>query len=91
MSTARARASFRDGLGLGLDASQTSRILREASQYSKGMIVYRQRFRAVKPKPGESSRELVARLDDLAAKWLKSCKTPEEVIVLEQFLNTLPD
>ena len=55
---------------------------------------YRQRFRAVKPKPGESSRELVARLDDLAAKWLKSCKTPEEVkdrIVLEQFLNTLPE
>ncbi len=50
---------------------------------------YRQRLRAVKRKPGESGCELVARLDDLATKWLKSCKSPEEVrdkIVLEQFL-----
>ena len=39
----------------------------------------RQRFRGVKRKPGESGRELVARLDDLSVKWLKSCKTLEEV------------
>ena len=55
---------------------------------------YRQKFRSLKRNPRESGRELVARLDDLAAKWLKSCKTPEEVrdrIILEQFLNTLPE
>ena len=55
---------------------------------------YRQRFRAGKRKPGESSREMVARLDDLAPRWLKSCKTPEEVrdkIILEQFLSTLQE
>ena len=53
---------------------------------------YRQRFRSLKRNPGESGRELVARMDDLAAKWLKSCKTLEEIrdrIILEQFLNTL--
>ena len=55
---------------------------------------YRQRFRALRQKTGESGQELVARLDDLAAKWLKSCKTPEEIrdkIILEQFLNILPE
>ena len=55
---------------------------------------YRQRFRGVKRKPGESGRELVARLDDLSAKWLKSCKTLEEIrdrITLEQFLGTLQE
>ena len=51
---------------------------------------YRQRFRVAKRKLGESNKEIVARLNDLASKWLKSCKSPEEVrdkIVLEQFLN----
>ena len=55
---------------------------------------YRQRFRTTRKKNGESSRELVARLDDLALKWLKSCKNPAEVrdrIVMEQFLNLQPE
>jgi len=55
---------------------------------------YRQQFRSLKRNTGESGRELVARLDDLAAKWLKSCKSQEEVrdrVVLEQFLSTLPE
>jgi len=47
---------------------------------------YRERFRVLKQKAGESGRELVVRLDDLAAKWLKSCKTPEEVRVLGHIL-----
>ena len=51
---------------------------------------YRQQFRTVKKKSGESGRELVARLDDLASKWLKSCEKPEDVqdrVVLEQFFG----
>lgn len=55
---------------------------------------YRQRFRTTKKKSGESSRELVARLDDLALKWLKSCKNLAEVrdrVVMEQFLNMQPE
>ena len=53
---------------------------------------YRQRFRAAKPRPGESHRELAARLKDLAGKWMKTCTSIEELrdlVVLEQLLNTL--
>ena len=42
----------------------------------------------------ESNRELAARLNDLATKWLKEKKSREEMvdqIVLEQFLKTLHD
>ena len=55
---------------------------------------YRQRFRSCKRSAGESSRELVARLDDLAMKWFKSCETMEEVIdrvILEQFLGMMQE
>ena len=55
---------------------------------------YRQLFRALKQNTGESDIELVAKLDDLAAKWLKSCKTLEDVrdrIILEQLLTSLPE
>ena len=55
---------------------------------------YRQWFRSGKRGKEESNRELVARLNDLATKWLKSKKSREEVvdqIILEQFLKTLPD
>ena len=55
---------------------------------------YRQRFRATRSKRGESNRELVARLDDLANKWLESCTSVDEVkdkVVLEQFLSTLTE
>ena len=73
------------------DASSYDR-LKEAilQRYDITEESYRQRFRLVKKKLGESSKELVARLDDLATKWLKSCTKPEEVrdkVVLEQFLN----
>ncbi len=40
---------------------------------------YRRRFRAAKLKPGESAKELAVRLEDLLSKWLKKCKTVEEV------------
>ena len=54
---------------------------------------YRQRFRALTPKSGETYREIKARLQDLAEKWLKACTTPEALmdqVILEQLLNTLP-
>ena len=52
---------------------------------------YRQRFRAGKRGREESNRELVARLNDLANKWMKEKGSREQVvdqIVLEQFLKT---
>ena len=55
---------------------------------------YRQRFRSAVPKPGETNRELRARLGDLAEKWMQKCKTMEEVrdlVVLEQLVNALPE
>ena len=55
---------------------------------------YRQRFRAPRLRPGESNRELEARLEDLASKWMKGCTSVEELkdmVILEQLVNTLPD
>ena len=55
---------------------------------------YRQRFRSGRRGKEEFNRELVALLEDLATKWLKSKQSRDEVvdmIVLEQFLETLPD
>ena len=55
---------------------------------------YRQHFRAAKPRAGESNREVAARLEDLAGKWMKTCTSIEELrdlMVLEQLLNTLPE
>jgi hypothetical protein len=64
----------------GTDATSYDK-LKEAilQRYDITEESYRQRFRLCKKKDGESSRELVARLDDLATKWLKTCKTTEEV------------
>ena len=54
---------------------------------------YRQRFRSATKKQGETNRELVARLVDLAEKWMQGCTSIAEVtdvVVLEQVTNTLP-
>ena len=40
-------------------------------QYDINQETYHQRFRAVKPKEGESPTEIVTRLTDMAPKWLK--------------------
>ena len=82
--------------GLSTEDASDYNKLKEAilQRYDITEESYRQRFRAIKRKSGESSKELVARLNDLALKWLKSCKSPEEVrdkIVLEQFLNMQSD
>ena len=55
---------------------------------------YRQRFRTLKPKEGESPQELMTRLRDLATRWTKESSSREallDLIVKEQFLTVLPD
>ena len=56
--------------------------------------MYHQRFLAAKAKEGESLTEIVMRLTDMAAKWLKECKTKAkmiDMIVMEQFITMLPE
>ena len=75
------------------DASDYDQLKSEILRYDKTEESYRQRFRAAKPRLGESNQELVARLEDLAGKWMKTCTSIEELrdlVVLEQLLNTLP-
>ncbi len=55
---------------------------------------YRQRFRSIVKRAGQTNRELVARLSDLAGKWTQGCTSLEELkdlVVLEQLVNTLPE
>eukprot|EP00731_Ephydatia_muelleri_P026771 Em0018g871a len=54
---------------------------------------YRRRFRGITRGSGETNRELSVKLMDLLRKWMKSCTSMEEIqelIGMEQFLNTLP-
>ena len=64
-------------------------------RYNINEETYRQRFRSATRKGDESYRELKARLQDMAKKWMKGCTTAEEVVdlmVTEQLVNTLaPD
>ena len=63
-------------------------------RYDINEETYRQRFRAAKAKEGESPTEIVTRLTDMAAKWLKECETRAKVIdmiVMEQFITMLPE
>ena len=56
--------------------------------------MYRQCFWSAKQRVGETPIELATRLQDLADKWLKECDSKEKVvnvIIKEQFLNTLPE
>ena len=55
---------------------------------------YRQRFRSAKAKEGGSPTEIVTRLMDMAAKWLKEHGTRVKVIdmvVMEQFITMLQE
>ena len=72
-------------------ASLKEAILR---RYNISEETYRRQFRATTLKKGETPRELVTRLTDLARKWSKDCSTTEELldlVVREQFLNSLPE
>ena len=63
-------------------------------RYNINEETYRKRFRALKFKHGQSPTELVTRLSDIAGKWLKDCKTVEDIkdaVVKEQLLSALPD
>ncbi len=64
-------------------------------RYKINEETYRQRFRTARRKDGEMQAELVICLTDTAKKWIKTCKTMEDqldLVVMEQFLNTLhPD
>ncbi len=54
---------------------------------------YRKQFRTARKADSETNRELKARLDNLAAKWLNECATAADVrdkVVMEQLIDTLP-
>lgn len=73
----------------------TYQLLKEAilRRYDISEETYRRRFRDAARKGEETVSELMVRITDLFQKWTKSCQTVEEVqnlIVMEQLLNTLP-
>ena len=54
---------------------------------------YRWRFRSAARNEGESNRELAVRMMDWQGKWLRECKSMEDIreaVGKEQFLNSLP-
>ena len=62
-------------------------------RYDINQESYRQRLRSIVRKEGESNRELTARLNDLASKWLQDCSSVDQVkdlIVMEQLVDMLP-
>eukprot|EP00731_Ephydatia_muelleri_P022383 Em0014g974a len=63
------------------------------ARYGINEDAYRVRFRGLVRREGETNRETATRLMDLLGKWMKEHQTAREiqqVIGLEQFLNTLP-
>jgi len=70
-------------------------MLKEAilQRYNISEEMHRQWFQAARREEGESYRELLARLKDMEQKWTKEYTSVEEIcelIVREQFLDTLP-
>ena len=62
-------------------------------RYDVNQETYRRRFRSARKEADESYGELAVRLTDLNDKWTKDCTTVAEIralVVLEQFLNSLP-
>ena len=63
-------------------------------RYDINEETYHQRFRSTRKISGETNRELVARLYDLASRWMLGRKTVEELkdlVILEQLLAILPE
>ena len=90
--TGRAQQAY---AALSAEDAGSYKALKEAilARYDISEETYRQRFRTTTKKNGESHREMVVRLRDLQVKWTKGCKSLEElrdIVVMEQFLNTLP-
>ena len=63
-------------------------------RYDVNEETYRRRFRTIRKRPGETNRELVARLEDLATKWMQECESIEtlrDLVILEQLITALPE
>ena len=78
------------------DEAKTCEAIKEAilRRYDITAETYRQRFRNLRPKEGETPQELVTRLKDLGSRWTSDSKTREELLdlmVKEQFLEILPE
>ena len=78
------------------DEAKTYSTVKEAilRRYDIHEETYRQRFRKLRPKGGESPQELITRLKDLATRWARESKSRDELldlIVREQFLAILPE
>ena len=48
-------------------------------RYDVNEETYRRRFRTIRKQPGETNRELVARLEDLTKKWTHDCESLEKM------------
>ena len=84
------------GLALPPDDAKVYDTVKEAilRRYDINEETYRQRFRKLIPKEGESPQELITRLRDLATRWARESKTRDELldlVVREQFLAILPE
>ena len=78
------------------DEAKTYSTVKEAilRRYDIHEETYRQRFRKLPPKGGESPQELITRLKDLATRWARESKSRDQLldlIVREQFLAILPE
>ena len=63
------------------------------ARYGINEDAYRVRFRSLVRRDGETNKETATRLMDLLQKWMKEHQTVDaiqQVVGLEQFLNTLP-
>ena len=81
---------------LSVDGSVDYDTLKEAilRRYNINEETYRRQFRSAQLKKGETPRDLFTRLQDLAKKWGRECKTVDELfdlIIKEQLLNCLAE
>ena len=75
------------------DEAKTYNTVKEAilRRYDINGETYRQRFRKLRPREGESPQELITRLKDLATRWARESKSRDELTVREEFLSILPE
>ena len=78
------------------DEAKTYATVKEAilRRYDINEETYRQRFRKMRPKEGESPQELITSLKNLATRWARESKSREDLLdlmVREQFLAVLPE
>ena len=91
--TGRAQQAY---AALPPEDAKTYNTVKEAilRRYDINEETYRQRFRQLRPKDGESPQELITRLRDLATRWARKSESRDDLldlIVREQFLVILPE